>query len=71
MTFNDLLHLRDEAIKNTLLARIPEEHREASERLLEEAFTEGSEYWLEQQLPILVGESDRSSILNEEVPLAA
>lgn len=67
MSYQELILLRDETIKNSILALLSARLRAELEPLLEQAFETGSAFWAERQLPVLVGERARASVLDRAI----
>ncbi len=53
MRLVDLLRLRDRAIKNKIVTKVPFEFREDLYSQIDHLFKEASDDWIKEQLPLL------------------
>jgi hypothetical protein len=55
VTMGELLALRDETVKNAVLAAMPASRRPQIAAVLDDAFQRASQFWLAEHLPELIG----------------
>ena len=67
MNYSDLMLLRDNTIKNSILRTLEPDERRAFESKLDHAFRDGAQFWSNQQIVTLFGVDSARKILERAV----